>query len=326
MKALLVVFCILGSVSYGQKSVFLTIKPKISGADLVIGNTYTDHSGVDFNLDHFDYYLSGLHVYHDGGQDLDLTDTVYLVEPENNLLFLGYLNVEIIDSIFFGIGVPASLNTINGANTIDISTYPENHPLSFQDPSMHWGWTAGYMHMIIGGSADSNSDGAPDAYFELHTIGDQNYSYVALPIIQTNTSSQQIDIYLDCNIENWLKEIPIETVGGLHGSNGFNQEVMQNVEDEDVFTQPLSASVEKLDKQIGSCSFSLDGTTVVVNWKNLIEVDHFSLTTMNGQRINFGIIENSTGNLRLDVLPKGIYTMSFYNVDNAILNSVKISN
>jgi hypothetical protein len=35
--------------------------------------------------------------------------------------------------------------------------------LSFQTPSMYWGWQAGYMHMILGGYADDNGDGSLEA-------------------------------------------------------------------------------------------------------------------------------------------------------------------
>ena len=60
----------------------------------------------------------------------------------------------------FTVGVPARFNTQQGTEAMDISLYPETHPLSYQSPSMYWGWSFGYMYMIIGGGEGSNYFGA----------------------------------------------------------------------------------------------------------------------------------------------------------------------
>lgn len=320
------VLCCGSFFGISQKNVFITLSPKVGGNDLPMSTDIVDLSGVVFNLAHFDYYLSGLHVIHDGGLDLDLSDSVYLIEPENHVLYLGYLNVNTIEQINFGIGVPAIINTNGGAEAIDISAYPSGHPLSFQDPSMHWGWTAGYMHMIIGGLADSNMDGIPDNSFELHNVGDGNYSNVFLPVIQTNTLVDQIDIYVDCNVDVWLKDIPITSVGILHGSSGYNMEVMKNVEMEQVFTQPATATNPELENKLGYVFFSSTAESMIVQWEFVNGAAHYALSDLSGKIIQSNSIDGITGMVSFQNLKSGIYNFRIFDKNSKELNSIKVAN
>jgi len=189
-----IVFLLILNQGFSQKNIFLDISPMFQSSSLEMNVNYTAWDGKTIKFDHFDYYLSDLQIFHDGGQSI-LLDSVFLVEPQNHTLYLGGYDVSQIEQISFVVGVPKPMNTQTGVDAIDISLYPENHPLSFQTPSMYWGWQAGYMHMIMGGYADDNGDGTLEAYFEMHNLGNLNQKFVELPgIIQTNTSSSQIDI------------------------------------------------------------------------------------------------------------------------------------
>lgn len=324
MKKILFCTLLLLSLSlFGQKNVFVTISPKFAGADLQMGVDYTSMNGVVLNLDHFDYYLSDLHVIHDGGQDLDLTDTVFLVEPQNNILYLGFLNVTTIEQLNFAIGVPAIINTSAGPQAIDITLYPENHPLSFQDPSMYWGWTAGYMQMIIGGMADSNIDGIADAEFEVHTVGDANYRYVQLPVIQTNTLTDIVNVALNCNVDYWIKDIPIETVGLLHGSTGANMEIMKNVETEPVFTQPSTAASQELSEAQGTIYAIQNSDETTIKWSDINNVSSFVVSDINGKLIQYGKAEGNKGSITIDELISGIYFFHLFDNGGKELKQLK---
>lgn len=310
--------------SFSQKNVFITISPKVNGNDLLIGTEYTSLNGVKFNLDHFDYYLSDLNLIHDGGQVYDLSDTVFLVEPNSHILYLGSLNVTNIEQVNFAIGVPSNLNTSNGADAIDISAYPEGHPLGFQEPSMHWGWTAGYMHMIIGGMADSNADDIIDYIFEVHNVGDANYRHVQLPVVQTDTYSDQIDVYVNCHADVWLKDIPIESVGILHGSTGYNMEIMKNVETEVVFDQSATASVPSKFEAVGNTYFFTNGQITTVKWENVIDASIFKLIDLNGKNISLGVADGINGEQTFQNLSSGTYHFQLYNSNNNLLNEIKV--
>lgn len=327
MKRIYLVMFSLLTLSFvqGQKNVFLTISPKVAGVDLQMGTNLTDLAGVVFSLNHFDYYVSNVHIIHDGGQDIHLSDTVFLVEPTSHVLHLGMQNVSTIEQIIFSIGVPANMNTESGADAIDISTYPEGHPLSFQDPAMHWGWTAGYMHMIIGGPVDTDNDGITNAGFQLHNLGDINYFTVTLPVVQTNTTADQVDVYLNCHVDVWLKNIDIKTVGVLHGSTGANRDVMRNVELETVFDQSGTASVSTVYSSVGKVYFSNVNEVVNVTWENVKDVQSYRLTDISGRLINQGPVDGLNGSMVLENITNGMYQFQLLDASTNELNSVKIA-
>ncbi len=309
--------------AWSQKNVFLTLTPKVEGTDLQMATNYTDLQGTVFNLDHFDYYVSNVEIIHDGGQSLLILDTVFLVEPQNHVLYLGYHNVNEIEQVNFGIGVPSSINTQSGADAIDISAYPVGHPLSFQEPSMHWGWTSGYMFMIVGGNADSNADGIADAYFELHNLGNSNYANVLLPVVPTNTSASQIDIFVNCNVDVWLKDIAIQSVGILHGTSGANADAMKNPETEAVFTQDASASISQ-NAAAGKVYFNQEGPSVKVIWMDVINASSYKLTDMNGKVIMNDIVSSDDGAALFNDLNNGVYMFRLFDAKGNQLNLLKI--
>ena len=318
------VFTLLTSLTFSQKNVFITLSPKVASADMLIGTDLINLNGVTFNLEYFDYYLSGLHIIHDGGQDLDLSDTVFMVEPNNHVLYLGFLNVTNIEQINFAVGVPQNLNTQDGVDAIDISVYPLGHPLSFQDPSMYWGWTTGYAHAIIGGLADANLDGIPDAVFEIHNVANENYLPIQLPVIQTSTSSSQIDVFINCNVDVWLKDIAIETVGILHGSHNENAEMMLNIITEPVFNQSATAAVLNTSNQNGSVSFLSENATLSISWKNILNVNHYALIDVSGKIVKTGTISDENGNLVFNNLSNGLYQLKIYDKYSNELNTIKV--
>ncbi len=229
---------ILGSLfnSWAQKNVFLNINPVFNSSTLQIGATLTHVSGETYILDHFDYYVSDIIITHDGGQLMNAVDDIYLVEPESHTLYLGSLSLENIEQVEFTIGVPIRFNTQQGSESADISTYPEIHPLSFQLPSMYWGWQFGYMPMIIGG-------GEGTSYFEVHSVGPHLQRQASLSVIQSDVSETQINLELQCHVDRWVNGLELETVGILHGATSLNELIMDNVLTEDVFTIAPSASL-----------------------------------------------------------------------------------
>jgi hypothetical protein len=247
MKKSLVLFALLCCVNliFAQKNIFLNLQPKFQNQDFQLLQNYTGNDGVVVELEHFNYYISDVKLFHDNGQITHLATDIWLVTPTNFALYLGYLNANQIDSIGFTVGVPKRYNTQAGALAQDISTYPETHPLSFQMPSMYWGWSFGYMHMIVGGKADSNNDNVPNSYFELHNLGNNNQQLVGMPVIQTNLGNQ-IDLHLNCHVDRWLNNITLASVGILHEETGLNMTVMQNVNTQNVFALDAEASIENI--------------------------------------------------------------------------------
>lgn len=308
-------------ITQAQKNVFLDVAPMFQNTNLEMNVNYTAWNGKTFKLDHFDYYLSNVELTYDGGQTV-LIDSVFLVEPQYHTLLLGNFDISQIETIKFIVGVPKPLNTQAGSQAIDISLYPENHPLSFQSPSMYWGWAAGYMHMIIGGFADDNGDGNLEAYFELHNLGNQNQILVEFPnIIQTNTSSSQIDIFMNCQVDRWINTVPLSTVGVLHGETGMNATILNNALTENVFIQPANASIESLNSN-SKIYFQNHSEGIAVFWAEIKDLNQIRVFDLNGRSIKQIESNLKNGSFKLDYLQSGYYLIQFYNENNRLIGSL----
>jgi hypothetical protein len=328
MKGLIFVLSLTFScLSFAQKNVFIDILPVVGSTPLQIGSNHVDASGTTFQLDHFDYYLSNLHVIHDGGQDLDLSDTVFLVEPTNHVLYLGFLNVQNIEQINFGVGIPESMNTISSPTAVDITTWPVNHPLSFQDPSMYWGWSSGYMHMIIGGWADSDGNGdaaTTESYFELHNLGNNNYISVNLSVVQSNSYPDQIDIHVNCHVDQWVRGVNLLTCGVKHGTAGLNADVMQNIGSYVVFDQSPNAGTITPAPNAGQVYYSADAWSLQLFWKDIVNAGTAELIDASGRIIYTFSPKHSWGSTTLTDLESGIYVLNMYDTSRKLIHSLKV--
>lgn len=233
LAVLLIIFSPLFSI--GQKNVFLNLKPVFQGADFESGESYQHPSGQFLSVDYLNYYVSDVMITYDGGQILTASPAVFLVSMEEHLLFLGNFQLENIEHIEFTLGVPERFNTQDGSEAIDISSYPADHPLSFQDPGMYWGWAFGYMHVVTAGTPT----------FELHNVGPQLAKQISLDVIPTETSSAQIDIELYCNVDRWFNSILFSGMLISHGAGPENVQMMSNLLTEDVFSISAQASISE---------------------------------------------------------------------------------
>jgi hypothetical protein len=321
MRILFTLLISISFASWGQKAVYLHLNPKVNGVDLQLNTTYTALDGKAFKLDHFDYYLSEILLKHDAGQEVNLNQDIYLVEPENHTFLLGNFNVDVIEQLNFTVGVPKKWNMQSGVESQDISLYPETHPLSFQTPSMYWGWLSGYMHMIIGGFSDSHSDGDPDAYFELHNLGGSNQQIVELNVTQTNTSSNQIDIYVDCNIEQWIKNIPLATVGVSHDEVGLNKTILDNVQVEPVFT--LAAVANLTENAAANFTLWTSSHELFVNLAELKNVGKCSVIDLSGRLVQTQSTPNNEGTLSFKNLSAGFYLIQLEDTKGNLIAAKK---
>jgi len=304
MRILLFTLLFSSSLTWGQKNIFLHIDPLFGSQPFALNQTFTGNDGVAVSIEHFNYYLSDVKIFHDNGQQTNLLTDIWLITPTQHTLYLGYFAIQQIDSINFTIGVPKRYNTQTGALAQDISTYPEIHPLSFQSPSMYWGWSFGYMHMIAGGKADSNNDGVPNAYFELHNLGNNNQQSVTLPAIQT-TSGNQIDLHYNCHVDRWFNQMPLSSVGVLHGETGLNLSVMQNVNTQDVFALNPAATIQENHNLF--VSWKQTPTEITIHGIQNQGIENFQVFSNTGQKLLDVDVQNAVASIPLDRLSSGFY-------------------
>lgn len=300
-----------------QTSYKVYFSPKVDNIHFALNQVVTDDNGKKMSIGHFNYYISRVHLIYDGGQDLDLGDTVFLVKHDNFALDLGSLNITQLEKIKFGVGVPQNLSHL------DISQYPENHPLSYQSPSMQWGWAAGYMHMIVGGDADSNEDDVPDAYFELHNLGDQNYYEIELDVTALDESDHK-SIYIDCNLDTWLGVTDLGTNGVKHGETGANYTVMKNVILRPVFTASANAGLAETVGKTGEAVFFKNTDGNFLKWSGMNDLQTIHLLDLNGKLLHQKDINVSSGEISLGELKNGSYFVQFYGRNSVLLNGIKI--
>jgi hypothetical protein len=309
--------------SISQKNIFLDISPMFQNSSLQMNVNYNAWNGKTFKLDHFDYYLSNVQLTYDGGQTV-LIDSVFLVEPQSHTLLLGNFNLSQIEKINFMVGVPKPRNLQSGSQAIDISLYPENHPLSFQSPTMYWGWQFGYMHMIIGGCADDNGDGSLESYFELHNLGNDNQQSVQMNnVIQTNVTSEQINVNINCQVDRWINNIPISTIGIMHDDIGFNKTILENVITETVFIQPANAGIESLNSN-SKIYFQNQSNGITITWKEIKNLNQILVSDLNGRLIKKVESNLENGDLQLELIESGYYLVQFFNENNRLIGSLNV--
>jgi hypothetical protein len=309
IKALLILF-LLPLALFGQKDIFLNIEPVFVGVPFEISTTYTHPSGDSYSFNYLKYYVSDVIVTHDGGQEFTCLPAVFLVSTESHLLTLGSYDVENIERIEFTLGVPARFNLQDGAEAIDISSYPEEHPLSFQSPSMYWGWAFGYMHVV--------TSGLP--FFELHNIGAQLAKQVDLEVIQTETSSTQLDLEIYCNVDRWFNSIDL-TSGLLisHGAESENVQMMGNLLTEEVFTMSAEASIDEQYITKPFVFYSPSGNQL----QNLpVQTENITVTDQLGRKIYSKKVSNQS-KVSLDFQFSGLAFITMHNAQGGAIESIK---
>jgi hypothetical protein len=308
MKSLLISLGLLTSIAtWAQKNIFLNMEPLFGTQPFALNQNFVGNDGIAVNIEHFNYYLTDIKLFHDNGLQNNLLTDIWLLTPEQHSLYLGNLNVNQIDSINFTVGVAKRYNTQAGALAQDISTYPDSHALSFQSPSMYWGWAFGYMHMIVGGKADSNNDGVPNAYFEMHNLGNNNQQSVTLPSIQTNTGNQ-IDLNYICHVDRWLQQMPLSSIGVLHGDTGLNLQILQNVNSQEVFT--IAANANTQENNTSLFAFVQSENQFTFSAKNKQTIKNYIVFANSGQQICTVSSNETKASIALEPLQSGIYLVT----------------
>lgn len=219
MKTINLFFCIIfiTQLAFGQQDVYLKINHYLGNNAFAFNQTTPNNIGRDFQVTHLRYYISNITLYHDGTQT-PIPNMFLLVDASQRTSeLLGNFNINTLDSISFGIGVDSA------ENHLDPALYPTGHPLSYQAPSMHWGWVSGYRFVALEGvSGISMSD-----VFQIHALGDHNYK------IKTIVTTGEIDnndllVSIDANYAKALSGIDVSAGLISHGGIGSAEQLLEN--------------------------------------------------------------------------------------------------
>ncbi|MFN5875151.1 MAG: MbnP family protein [Ignavibacteria bacterium] len=241
----LIIAGILMGVNVYASELTLTIAPRAEDQSLFkLGNVYAGKAkGGFYSPSMLRYYISGITLHLRDGKNLTFPDTYILVDIRDVQRFpIGNADVSVgIDSISFHIGVDKA------RNHLDPTTYPDWHPLALKNPSMHWGWAAGYRFVTYEGKAGTSA-GAINATFQIHTLDDKLYTRCSVPL----GGMISTDIPLIGNYERLLNNIDISRGLINHGSEDEAATFMANMgsAQNPVYTASLPTSVDEESRSV----------------------------------------------------------------------------
>ncbi len=156
-------------ISAQNQTVWLDMQQLMNSEKFALNTSTALTPTKQHKITRLQFYISGIAVIHDGGQEAVLTDLYFLINPATDSVFnLGQLPFTNIEGIKFSVGVDKD------HNHLDPASYATGHPLAPKSPEMHWGWASGYRFVALEGDADGANGPATD-HFELHALGDNNY-------------------------------------------------------------------------------------------------------------------------------------------------------
>jgi hypothetical protein len=181
MKQLYATFLLLAAfaaTSFAQNNNIVVSFDHKAGADpMVLGQTvFSIWNGKKVLLDRAQFYVSDISLRRADNSSVLLSDKYLLVNAnaptaEHNL---GTWPIESVQGSTLHLGITKAVNHS------DPAIYPAGHPLAPQNPSMHWGWAAGYRFIAMEGKVDNDGDGVPETVFEFHNVGDDFYKAVEM--------------------------------------------------------------------------------------------------------------------------------------------------
>lgn len=312
---LFILFAMLSMQLFAQNQLTLKIHHSVGNEEFNMNQEYThDELNYKFSLTRLQYYVSQIEIIHDGGLSTEITDFWLLVNAGEEAVFnLGMQDVDQVEELRFWIGIEPAYNHL------DPSTYAEGHPLALQDPSMHWGWAAGYRFSAVEGKT---GPGLVLTY-QLHSLGDDNYFQVELPTASLENGNERI-VEIKADYLGLFKDINVS--GGLisHGETGEAALLLQNFSTE-VFSQLQYTGVDAIDN---ISSFILTPNPAQINQSRvMISTSKFAslrlqITDMSGRILREERIENQTS-LDLNIKDAGVYLVKLFS-NNSLLETRKL--
>lgn len=310
-----ILLCAICGTLYAQpaNTVLFSFSHKAGTDPLVLDETvFTIWNGKKIKLSRAEFYLSQPIIHGPGNNAVPLTEQFMLVNAKtpDAEFSLGQWPVETALGVTFHIGVDSA------HNHLDPASYPADHPLAPKNPSMHWGWAAGYFLLAVQGRVDNNNDGVPEAWFEFHTLGDTLFKTVEL----TGTTAAEHDT-LRLHFElDYVKLFQNMSMAGdliEHSGKGPCAELMSNSATAGFITMtsiPLNQTVVANAQYIGASPNPAGDHTLIRYQLPVSAMVELFVTNTFGQVVYtandlpaLGSVQMETGNW-----PQGIYYYTFY--------------
>ena len=302
-KILLAILVLTTSVLMAQTDVYLNINHLLGVQPFSTQTVGTNNLGNQFKVTRLQYYIAEIVLIHDGGTQTPVTDKYLLVDAKDSTNeLLGTFNISVLEGIKFGIGVDAA------KNHADPASYPNDHPLAPQSPSMHWGWSSGYRFVAMEGKAGNNF-----AYtFELHALDDANY-FVQTVATSGTTAGNNTVITLNANYEKAIQNIDVSSGIVVHGSVNEAEDLLVNF-NWTVFTSSEGNAAVGLEENDLAENISIYPNPIKSNGQlNISGLDNMnvSISDITGKTLVKEVAE-STFSFNTNILSSGVYFVSVY--------------
>lgn len=303
--------------SLAQNNIKINIHHKLGDLDFALETAAKNNLDNDFEVTRLEYYISQIAITHDGGNLTVFDETWVLVNAaEPTQINLGDTEFNTVEMVRMNIGVNES------HNHLDPSAYPADHPLAPKNPSMHWGWSSGYRFVAIEGNGGSNFD----QLFELHGLGDINYSKVDIPMAVAAINNEII-INIDADYTGVLEDIDVNSGVIVHGDYAEAQVSVRNFRSKvfsasDQTTATIDFSeVSKFEvfpnPANGNATLTLE-TTKDLNYQ-------ISVTDVLGKQVLFFDAVNSNSTIDLSLAEAGFYFINLIKEGKTVITKKLVS-
>jgi hypothetical protein len=294
-------------LSQAQTEFVLRFDHRLDGKKYALNQEATSPLGTKYKLTRLQYYISGIKITHDAGQELNLNNMYLFVDPSKTTskeFSLGTLtNVTTVEKIEFAVGVDAA------SNHLDPASYPASHPLAPKNPTMHWGWTSGYRFIALEGKA-ARSNGLFLDDVAIHTVDDRNFKLNSYNVIAAPENGK---MYIDMIAEYNMLLDGITIAGGVnnHSESGSAADLCDNASHK-VFSPASPTSTNNAyNNNLSEVIYTSNQVYVKYSIPSNSNVD-FRLFDSNGKVIQQSTLNTTEGLLNIDnQIMAGNYFYSF---------------
>ncbi|MBC7777017.1 MAG: T9SS type A sorting domain-containing protein [Phycisphaerae bacterium] len=305
---------VLTSTAFAQTNQVVFSFDHKAGADSMVLNqtVFSIWNNKKVLLTRAEFYISEVEIHHPDSTMVPLTDQYLLVDAKNPTaeFDLGAWPVETAHGVTLHLGVPQS------ANHNDPAGYPANHQLAPQNPTMHWGWSAGYRFMAIEGKVDNNGDGVPETVFEFHNLFDELYRSLELTGMK-EAQNGVLHLHFVLDYAQLFKNMVMTGTLIQHGKFASNIAMMNNAATQNFVTMVGTSTTHEVE----SNSLNIKVSPNPANSETMLEYTlsasgslDLMLTNTLGQTVRnlSGISASGTVRLETASLSEGIYYYAFY--------------
>ncbi len=314
LSALFLLFVAFAGAAFAQNNQVVFSFDHKAGADpLVLNQTiFSIWNNKKMVITRAEFYISEVEIHHPDSTMMPLTDQYLLVNAKNPTaeFDLGAWPVVAAHGVTLHLGVPASVNHN------DPASYPANHPLAPQNPTMHWGWSAGYRFMAIEGKVDNNGDGVPETVFEYHNLFDELYRSLELIGVK-NAENGVLHLHFVLDYAQLFKNMAMTGTLVQHGKFASNVTMMNNAATQNFVTMVGTSATHEVEAN----SLHVKASPNPANVEALLEYTlpaagtlELMLTNTLGQTVRSLTGLSASGSVRLETatLSGGIYQYAFY--------------